>query len=98
FRHGGGVRLRKCYREKQHSPSIATAFSCLIPTPHTPLSTIAHAAAMGVSTPSTLGYIPTDTPKVLGLYWATVGNDGGKKTRTARLCGFFRQSWEALGG
>ncbi|MDA0576433.1 hypothetical protein, partial [Burkholderia gladioli] len=41
FRHGGGVRLRKCYREKQHSPSIATAFSCLIPTPHTPLSTIA---------------------------------------------------------
>lgn len=47
------------------------------------------AAAMGVSTPSTLGYIPTDTPTVLGLYWATVGNDGSKKPRTARLCGVF---------
>ncbi|MGC3030475.1 hypothetical protein ACPUER_36130, partial [Burkholderia sp. DN3021] len=30
-----------CYREKQHSPSIATAFSCLLPTPRTPLPTIA---------------------------------------------------------
>ena len=23
--------MRKCYRGKQHSPSIATAFSCLLP-------------------------------------------------------------------
>lgn len=38
--------MRKCYREKQHSPSIATAFSCLIPTPHTPLSTIAPVAKL----------------------------------------------------
>ncbi|MEZ2354313.1 hypothetical protein, partial [Caballeronia sp. RCC_10] len=39
--HGGGVRLWKCYREKQHSPSIATAFFSLFPTPRTPVSTIA---------------------------------------------------------
>ncbi|WP_205703036.1 hypothetical protein, partial [Paraburkholderia kururiensis] len=55
FRHGGGVRLWKCYREKQHSPSIATAFSCLFPTPRTPLSTIAHLPADTVSSVRTVG-------------------------------------------
>ncbi len=42
----------------------------------------------------TSGDIPTDIPNESGLYWATLGKDGSKKPRSARLTGLF---WAYLG-